>query len=179
MKKPNDTANNSSDYANLINLLSIHAEATARMVSLQATVQEEYLTVIDTAKDDYTSLQKTIAEAEAAILHLVDAHPEWFEKSKTLKTPYGSVAVRKSTSLDVPNEEASIILIEQLCDDETKGRLLRKETALNLEALETLSDAELRQFRIKRVTDSNTTIKPAKLDLGKAVKDAGNDKAAA
>jgi hypothetical protein len=109
---------------------------------------------------------------------LISAHPEWFQDKKSIKTPYGSVGFRSTTSLDVPNEEASIILIEQLCKDDEKAQYLRKETTLNREALELLSDAELRQFRIKRLKEESCTVKPLKLDLGKAVKEAAEKEAA-
>lgn len=164
-----------TDYKNLVDLLSVVSEATARMLALQADVQSEYLELVDGKKPDYASLQKTISDAEASILAIVEANPKWFEDAKTVKTPYGSVTTRKTTSLEVPNEEASIILIEQIADEDEKERLLRKSTVLDLEALEKLSDAELKAFRIRRITGRSTKVVPLKIDLGKAVKQAGKE----
>ena len=166
------------DYKNLVDLLAVFAEATARMALLTGDIQGEYINIVDERRDEYAKLQSTLTESETAIVAIVSAHPEWFIGVKSIKTPYGTVGFRKSTSLDVPNEEASIILIEQKCSEEDIAKYLRKETTLNLEALETLTDAELRQFRIKRASEDNCTVKPLKLDLGKAVKEAAEKEAA-
>lgn len=178
MKTPAAPNPEHTRYENLINLLAVYSEASARSEQLKAEINADHLDLIDAHKKAYAELQQTITEAEAAIIAIAEANPDWFSASKTLKTPYGQVASRSSTSLDVPNEEASIILIEQKCDEETKGQLLRQKTELNLEALELLDDAALRQYRIKRVTSENITVKPAKLDLGKAVKAAAGKEAA-
>ena len=107
-----------------------------------------------------------------------DQHPEWFAKARSLKTPYGVVKFHASTKLDVPNEEASIILIEKLCEEEKAQEFLRTETKLNLEALDKLTDEQLKQFRINRVAVDNFSVKAGTIDLGKAVTQAVEKEAA-
>lgn len=163
-----------NDYKNLVDLLAVFSEATNRMTALQASVQSDYMELIDVAKSEYAKLQKTLGDAEAALEALTLAHPEWFsDDRKSIKTPYGTVKLTKSTSLKIPNEEATIILIEAAGRGED---FLRSKQEINREALEQLTDAELKPLRVKRITGQSFSVVAAKLDMGKAVKDA--DKAA-
>lgn len=155
-------------YANLINLQSVHSEAHARMAELEAMLHQAWLDVVDEYRTEYAKLQEAIATAEEGIEYLATVNPQWFEKSRTLKTPYGSVAFRRVTKLDVHNEEVTIAILEQIGEEGLPFLVPSKK--LNLEALEKLSDNELDRIRIKRVTTDSCTVKPAKIDLGKAVK---------
>jgi hypothetical protein len=100
-----------------------------------------------------------------------------------VKTPFGSVSLRSTSKLEVANEEATILLIQREIERDEAAfpddaipvkAYLRERIELNLEALEKLSDAELKRFRIVRVTDERCTVKPVKIDLGKAVKESGS-----
>ena len=164
-----------ADFKNLVNLMAIMAEGTARMGELENGLQQAYIDLVDGVRKDYASLQHALGKAEEAIETLALSNGQWFEKSKTLKTPYGSVSFRKTTKLDVKNEEVSILLLEQLGQDGLP--FVRTGKALNLEALEKLDDSELERLRIKRVTTESLTIKPTKVDLGKAVKAAAKAEA--
>lgn len=157
-------------YANLVNLQSIHSEAHARMAELEAQLQQQWLDLVDAHRKDYAKLQEAIATAEQGIEYLATVNPQWFEKTRTLKTPYGTVSFRRVTKLDVPNEEVSIVLLEQIGEGGLPFLIPSKR--LNLEALEKMEDAELERLRIRRVTTDSCTVKPAKIDLGKAVKKA-------
>lgn len=160
------------DYQNLVNLLAIFSEATNRMLSMQAEMQGQYMELIDGSKPEYAELQAQLGEAETALESLALAHREWFpEKRKSIKTPYGTVKLTTTTVLEVPNEEATIILIES-AGEEAKSKFLRTNVEINREALEALSDAELKPFRIKRIKDQSFKVTAAQLDMGKAVKDA-------
>lgn len=167
-------ANNSSqlenhdDFKNLVDLLSVYSEAENRLDHLEASVNEATLEVVDDHRDEYAGLQKTLVESEAALEIIARRHPDWFRAKATLKTPYGSVALKNNPpKLVAPNEEVSIVLIQ------TKGlhKYLRTRTELNLEALSDLSDASLSEFRITRIQNDTFSVKAAKLDLGKAVKE--------
>lgn len=164
-----------ADFKNLVDLMAIVSEGSARMAELESTVQQNYLDIVDAIRKDYASLQYAIGQAEEAIETLALSNGQWFEKSKTLKTPYGTVSFRKTSKLDVKNEEVSILLLEQLGQDGLP--FVRTAKALNLEALEKLDDTELERLRIKRVTTESLTIKPAKVDLGKAVKQVAKEAA--
>lgn len=159
-----------ANFKNLVDLMAIMAEGSARMGELENGLQQDWIDLVDARKKDYASLQFDIGQAEEAIEHLALTNPQWFEKAKTLKTPYGSVSFRKTRKLEVPNEEVSILLLEQLGQDGLP--FVRTAKALNLEALEKLDDKELERLRIKRVTTESLSIKPTKVDLGKAVKQA-------
>jgi hypothetical protein len=175
MSKP-DTA--SLEYKNLVDLLSVFAEATSRLTLIQADLHSTFLESVDGVRDDYSTLQAKLTEAEAGIEMIARAHPEWFESARSIKTPYGVVKFHASTKLDAPNEEASIILIESKCSEEERAKFLRTETTLNLDALKELTDSQLRQFRINRIEVDNFSVKAATIDLGKAVKQAAEKEAA-
>lgn len=166
---PND------DYKNLVDLLSVFSEAQNRMDQLQVSVNEGTLEVVDEHKTEYAKLQKTLAEAETALEIIARRHPDWFEKRKTIRSPYGEVALKENPAkLVAANEEVSILMLENegKANPEFNASLyLRQKTELNLEALGDLTDDELKKFRIKRVQTDTFSVKPAKLDLGKAVKE--------
>jgi len=157
-------------YGNLVNLLAIYSETHNNMTALQASVQGDYMELIDAHKPEYAKLQALLGETEASLEILAKEHPEWFpEDRKSIKTPYGTVKLTTATSLVVANEEATILLIQHAGMGE---KFLRQKTEINREALETLTDEELKPLRVKRVKDQSFSVTPAKLDMGKAVKDA-------
>lgn len=166
-KAPNPDNNT---YKNLVDLLAIFSDASNQVAALQASVEESYLGLVDSHREEYAALQKVLADAEASIRFIAAANPDWFIDPKTLKTPYGTVAFRSVTKLLIPNEEASILLLEKLFDENDRATFLRQSIELNREALETLDDATLKKLRITRTNETSCTVKPAKVDLGKAVK---------
>lgn len=156
-------------YRALVDDLAILTDATAHFAALESNLQLAWTEIVDRHRDEYAILQSTISEHEAAVKLVAMQHPEWFEVIKTLKTPYGTVGFRSATKLEVPNEELSIALIERALDSEI---YLRTRKFLNLEALESLEDFQLKGLQITRVTTDKCTVTPAKIDLGKAVKKA-------
>jgi len=161
------TTADSADYTNLVNLIAMGAEADARLGELENDLNQEWLAIVDARRADYAKLQQAKAAAEEAMKDAAEMNPQWFAKQKTLKTPYGQIAFRRSTKLEVKNEEASIILLEQLGQDGLP--FLKTEKRLVLEALEKMEDSELERLRIKRVATETFSVKYAKPDLGKAV----------
>lgn len=160
---------NDPDYQNLVNLLSVHSEASTRQLALNADFNHQFLEVVDEHKGEYAANQNAISEAEGAIKVIVARHPEWFEKAKTIKTPYGSVKSVSTTSIDVPSEEATIRLIR------AAGRsdeFIRTVEELDKEALEKLDDKQLAKFGLTRKSAESVTIKPLAVDLGAAVNQA-------
>ena len=168
MKTPPTIDPAANTYENLVNLMSVHAEASASMAEMEADLQREWLELVDTRRKDYAKLQEAIATSAEGIELLATLNPQWFEKAKTLKTPYGSVAFRSVTKLEIKNEEVTILLIEQQYEEGNPYLITRKE--LSIEALEQLSDDDLKALRIRRVTTESCTVKAGKIDLGKAVK---------
>lgn len=168
----------SEDFKNLVDLLGVYSEATHRLAEMEATLNGEILQAIDEYKADYAALQKALTETETALEVIATRHPEWFAEKKGLKTPYGTVKFTKSTTLDIPNEELSIELIRREAHDLTLDpeNLLREKTELAIEVLETLTDDQLKAFRIRRRSSEKFSVTPAKIDLGKAVKEAAEKK---
>lgn len=157
----------SADFANLVTLISMGADADARLGELQNDLNQAWIDLVDARRKDYAELQQVKATAERAIQDACEMHPEWFAKARSLKTPYGSVNFRRGSKLEVKNEEASIILLEQLGSE--SEAFIRQEKHLDLEALEKLPDSELERIRIRRVETESFSIRYAKPDLGKAV----------
>jgi phage host-nuclease inhibitor protein Gam len=169
MKSATITDTSSTAYRQLVDELAILTDLSNRLAALEVRFQEAHAELVNEAfRADFAELQDSIGSSESRIELLATQHPEWFEKTKTVKTPFGQVSFRSSTKLEVPNEEASIAVLETMGED---GKpYLRQRTFLNLEALEGLEDADLKKLRIKRVTRESCLIYPAKVDLGKAVK---------
>lgn len=177
MHKQLKTLEKSQDYKNLIDLQAVHSAATQRIAEITASLQEEYLALVDDVRIDYAAAQQKISEAEAALELLARSHPEWFGDKRGIKTPYGTVKFHTGTSLDVPNEEVSILLIEEHAPMDA-AKYLRTEKKLNLEALSELTDEQLKALRINRIKTDNFSVKAATIDLGKAVKQAEEKEAA-
>lgn len=167
----------SADYKNLIDLLSVFSEAKRRLAELENDAQSEFTQIVDDMRSDYSTAQLAVTQSEAAIQALFAKHPEWVTDKRTVKTPYGTVSARRTSKLSVANEEATILLIERR-GGEAEEKFVKTEKKLDLEALEKLSDDELKAFRIVRVQEESLTIKEAKIDLGKAVKAAAEKEAA-
>lgn len=178
MSKPKPPLDMTGDYTNLVDLFAIVSECTNRIKAMEADLHGEYLEAVDARRKEHAELQEKLIKAEQAIEFIARRHPEWFETRRSIKTAYGSVNFRKSTKLIVPNEEVSILLIQQADDEELEKKLLRVDTRLNLEALEKLTDAQLAGYRITRVPDDNFSIKPSTIDLGKAIKQDAEKEAA-
>ena len=167
-EQPSDPAS----YQNLIEFLAILSDTTDDLNLLQTELNKAERELIDEHRDKLVEYHERIAKAELAIEQICRAHPDWFEKVKTLKTPYGQCSFRKSSELNAPSEDASISLIK------ASGRakdFLRTSEELDLEALEKLSDAELAAFGIIRREERKFSVKPARVDVGKAAVEAAKE----
>ena len=158
-----------TDYTELTTALEQYTSVSTALACIEAEFQNAITELIgDCFRNDFAALQAELSEVESHIETMAIRHPEWFAKTKTLKTPFGSVASRSTTKLDVPNEEATIALLE--LRGEAAKPFLRQRTYLSLEALEALDDGELKRLKVNRVTTDKITISAAKVDLGKALK---------
>lgn len=165
------TMNETDDYTKLTAALADYTERKNRLAVIEAGFQEAIQELIgECYREDFMEHADALGETEATIELLALRHPEWFEKTKTIKTPFGSVATRSSTKIEVPNEDATIALIE--LRGEAGEPFLRTRKYLSIEALEALDDFELKRLKCRRVTSEKITITPAKVDLGKTVKKA-------
>jgi len=163
------------DFKEMVNLLSIFSEADIRLKALECVVNEELLETIDEHKPEYAELQEALMKAETAVEVIVRRHPEWFADRKNIKTPFGTPKLHSSSKCVPVNDEATVKLLraEEKVDPTFKADdYIRKMEVPNLEALEGMDDAKLARFMVKRVKEEKFSIQPAKVDLGKAVKEA-------
>lgn len=173
-KKNKELIPATEDFTDLLDAVAIYAEATNRLATIQAEIDQIVIDAIDARRKDFADFQSAQAAAEQAIEILATRNRDtWFTQKKTLQTPYGAVSFRSATSLEIPNEELTIALVER---DPDSDLYLRRETSLNKEALDTLDDIALASLRIQRVTTEKCSIKPAKVDIGKAAKAAAESR---
>lgn len=183
MKKPNESTTKDQDFENLVNLLSVYSEASNRLEALEAETNEQQLELVDGVRKDYAELQHKLQDTSVALEVLARKHLEWFAKKATINTPYGQVKLAENPpALEAPNEELSIVLL-RLEEEKTQGQFraaayIRSEERLNLDALKTLDDETLSRFRMRRRKSDTFSVKPARLDLGKAVEKAASKEAA-
>lgn len=179
--KPNAQPD-SKDFRQLVGLLQIYSEASASLDAIEAQAAKEYLAVITRHKDDYACLQAVLTGTEKVAEDICRAHPEWFTEKKGLKTPFGTAKLTRTTKLEVDDEQESLLLLHREAGRDKKfpvANFVREVLALNREALEQLGDYDLQKFKVARRTEQSFTITPAKVDMGKAVKEAAESKEAA
>lgn len=163
------------DFADLVSLLAVYSSANNELTALESTVNGELLELVDDHKKDYATFQEALTKSESAIELIVRRHPEWFVGRKSVKTPYGTAKLHSATKLEPVNEEATVKLLraEAKSNPEFKADdFIRVNEVPNLEALEGLDDEQLKRFMVKRVKEEKFSVTPAKVDMGKAVKEA-------
>src|SRR5690606_1531213 len=104
------------------NLLAVYTEANNRLALLQHDANDQLMDVLDEIKTEYAQLQEKVSKAESAMELIALKHPEWFSSKRTLKTPYGTVSLRRGTKLDVSNEEASLVRIRLVAEKQFPGK---------------------------------------------------------
>lgn len=162
------------DYTKLTEELSRYTKLSNALSRIEADFQDAITALIgEVYQKEFAAAQAELADVEARIELLALKHPEWFAKTKTIKTPFGTVASRSTTKIEVPNEEATIALLE-LRGQEAEP-FLRTRKYLSIESLEALDDSELARLKARRLTTEKITISPAKVDLGKAIKKAAKE----
>lgn len=188
------------DFQNLIDLLAVYSAADIGLKKLEAKSAEKYMEAVDTDRAEYTQLQEALTKSESALELIALKHPDWFQDERHIKTPYGTVKFHASEELVVANEEVSVVLIQNAIDKlerfrdtaMTNGKgddiiaidaqiealraCLRTEVTLDLNALKKLDAAKLARFRIECHPKNNFSVKPVKVDLGKAVKESAQPK---
>lgn len=158
------------DFAATVDLLSTLGAAERELRLLTARIEQGYVALVDAHRVEYARLQAKVAEAEAALETLARRNPQWFEKKKTVGTPYGAVKFVTSTELVAADEDISVQLIMSLGGKAGIEKYLRTVQVLNREALAELSDTELARFGLVRKQKQNFSADTEVVDLGKAVK---------
>lgn len=153
-------------FGRLVNLQELFFTTETKLVSMQTNVDKELAFWLESIKADYVANKTVRDQAEAEIKALALAHPEW-KDGETIKTPFGTIQFRSASKLEVASEERTLATLE-ITAPEMAAKLTRTETTLNREALESVPDETLELLGVKRVTTTSITVKPARVDLGKA-----------
>lgn len=169
---------NSQDFARLVELQQKHSETTLALEAVETKMSRASLAAANLSATDYVVLQESLAGLDEQIKALFTRHPEWREgDKKSIKTPFGEVSQRTAKELEVPNEAATVVLIEaRQKQDATfdSAAFLHVTKKPNLEALEAWSDDELALVGITRKETEKVTVKPAKVKAAAVAKAAKN-----
>lgn len=162
-------------FKNMVDLMAVYSAAFNELSELETEANGLLLELIDDKRADYARVQKALTESEAALEMIAREHPEWFQDKRSVTTPYGTAKFTRSTKLKVDDEEVTIILIERLATEDKSfdaSGLIVPSKKLNLEALEKLDPLVLAKLRVEIERKDNFKVEEAKVNMGKAVKDA-------
>ena len=174
-------SSSAQDFAQFVELQQKYTEASTQLDALEVRINESSQKVAQAHAADFIVLQETVAELDAQLKELFGRHPEWRGDKKSVSTPYGSVEQRTAKELQVPNPAMTVALIEAKGKSDPafqSATFLHVTTEPNLEALERLSDETLAGLGITRVETQRMSVKPAKVNVAKAVKAAKQTKPA-
>jgi len=169
----------SQDFARFIELQQQHTATSNQIEALEVDINKGAQEAAKSSAEAYIVLREDLEKLDGELRSLFERHPEWRGEKKSVGTPFGSVEQRTATELEVPNAAMTISLIEAKgkTDPQFKADdFLHIEKEPNLEALERLSNEELAKLGVQRVTTERITVKPAKVNVAKAVKAAKQPK---
>ena len=158
------------DFAEFVEQLAEFTRLDSELAALELTVNKAAQKCAVDRAPDYVLLQEARTRSEERVKALYAAHPEWRGKSKSVSTPLGEVAERETTTLEIPNPAVTVTLIKAAAA--TFGRqpkdLLHVEESPNKEALEGMTDDQLKALGVARVTRTSVSVKARKVDVKKA-----------
>ena len=173
------------DYNNMNELLAEYSQLAARLATIEASVNSSQIAAAKPMLPDHANTKARLGEIEAKLRDIASKNPDLFPDDKrSHNTPFGSIAFRRSTFLDVDDDTEKVVLkIKLACQKEaqraaranmpplfTEETLLRKHEEPDLEALEKLSDADLRMFGIERKESEKFSVKPLEVKTDKLLK---------
>ena len=163
----------SVDYLEMLELQRCHGEAVNELAKLQAEADDLLNRLLSERKELFGTLTVTVRDLEVALEAISRRHPDWFGDGKTFKTPFGVVRFFTSSELWIQNEE---LTASRLADAMGNGLVpdaaLRMVVKINKEVLEGLDEKTLADLGIVRRVKDNFSVKPAKVNLGKAISSA-------
>jgi hypothetical protein len=166
-------ADSNQDFAKFVELQQKHTEATNKLAALEVAINVGAQSAAQVSAPDYIVLQETVAGLEADLKALFARHPEWRGDKKSVATPYGSVDQRTVTELEVPNPAMTVALIKARGQAEPSFKsadYLHVTEEPDLESLERLNNDEMAKLGINRLNSERISVKPAKMNVAKAVK---------
>jgi len=184
---------NASQYNQINELLSEYSRLNAALELAEAEIKTIQLAAAQELLPRHAAAKVALSDLEASLRKISDAHYESLfpdAKKRTHATPFGSLEYRKSTKLEVEDEEKSMLRIKVASTNElaresegfkprfTAEQLIRTREELNLEALGELDDATLAMFAITRARKDNFKIVPFTMASDKPAKKHGKKEAA-
>jgi len=161
------------DFAKFIDLQQQFSAKQNLLQQLEVLINRGAQKFAEMHSTEYVVLQEELSRLDADIKALFEKHPEWRGEKKSVATPYGNVEQRTVIELEVPNPAMTVALIKargQADKEFAAADFLRVEESPNIEALERLDDAALAKLGVNRNKRESITVKPAKLNVAKAVK---------
>lgn len=177
MKKQPDPIPPSPDFQEVVNLLAVFSQAANVLRQIEADANGELLELIDELKADYAAAQEAATRAESALETVCRAHPEWFQSARSIKTPYGKVSFHKGTRIEFDNAEATCRLLRHVLEPDEADDYIRRVEEPDKEAMAALTDEVLKAVMARRVPEDSFSVTAAKVDFGKAVKEAAEKEA--
>ena len=169
-----------SQYNRINELLSDFSSLNAAVEAAEAEIKTVQLAAAKELLPKHAAAKVALSSIESTLRALSDEHyQELFPTEKrTHKTPFGALEYRKSSSLEIEDEEKSILKIEARFEADMT-RFIRTRKELNIEALEELDDDYLALVGIVRKHKDNFKVVPFALMADKPAKKAAKVKEAA
>jgi len=165
----------SEPFAQFVTLLAIYSDASNRLEDLENEANAQFLELLDGKTKEYAELQAALTSTENALETMARSNPDWFGDKKSVSTPYGAVKLTKSSKLVIDNPELTTVLLEQEGEKNPEfkaGDYIHTARTPNKEALEKLPASLLKKFRVAVLQDDSFSVAPAKVKMGKAIKEA-------
>jgi hypothetical protein len=170
---------NAQDFAKFVDLQQQHTAKHLQMQELEVTMNTASQKCLEPLGPAYVVLQEEFARLDTDLKALFEKHPEWRGDKKSVATPYGGVEQRTVVELEVPNPAMTVALIKARGQEDKQFVAVdfkHIEEEPNLEALERLNDDALSKLGVNRKTRESVTVKPAKVNVARAVKAAKQSK---
>lgn len=165
--------NNSQDFAKFVDLQQQYTATHNKLQELEVTINSASQRCVEGLAPEYVVLQEELSRLDADIKALFEKHPDWRGDKKSVVTPYGGVEQRSVVELEVPNPAMTVSLIKARGQSDKQfvaEDFLHIEEEPNIEALERLNDSDLAKLGVNRKKRESITVKPAKVNVAKAVK---------
>lgn len=172
-------------YNELNELLAEYSKLSADLAATESKVNKASVKAAEPLLPEYAETKAMIAEIEGRLFKMATENPELFsDDKKTHSTPFGSVSFRSTSSLQIESVDEALQRIRLACQAEelramkakeppryTEALLIRLKEVPNIEALERLTDVELKMvFGITRKTEEKFTVKPLEVKTDKLLK---------
>jgi hypothetical protein len=164
---------NAQDFAKFVDLQQQLNATHSRLQELEVTINRGAQKFAEMHSTEFVVLQEDFSRIDAALKAIFEKRPEWRGDKKSVTTPYGAVEQRTVVELEVPNPAMTVALIKARAQSDKEfvaADHLHIEEEPNLEALAKMDDAELAKLGVNRCKRESVNVKPAKMNVAKAVK---------